>query len=68
MNAYAWAPQKLGPGATEPGPDTTASFGPTQGALLLFKINTSVYDNRPLTLEIRGGPSQKVWGHISLDL
>ena len=39
-----------------------------QGALLLFKINTSVYDNRPLTLQIRGGQSQKVWGSIALDL
>ena len=67
VNLYAWKPQKLSPGAIEPGPDTTASFGPTQGGLLLFKINTSVYDNRPLMLEIRG-PSQKVWGTISLDL
>ena len=67
LNPYAWKPQPLSPGATEPGPDTTASFGPTQGGLLLFKLNTSVYDNRPLTLEIRG-PTQKVWGTISLDL
>jgi hypothetical protein len=44
-----------------------ASFGPTQGGLLLFKLDTSVYDNRPLTLEIRG-PSGRVWGTISLDL
>jgi hypothetical protein len=66
-NPYAWTTQTLEPGAVEPGPDTTASFGPTQGGLLLFKLNTSVYDNRPLTLEIRG-PTQKVWGTISLDL
>jgi hypothetical protein len=67
LNPYAWTAQTLAPGAVEPGPDTTASFGPTQGGLLLFKINSSVYDNRPLTLEIRG-PSQQVWGTISLDL
>ena len=67
VNLYAWTAHRLGPGDTEPGPDTTASFGPTQGGLLLFKLNTSVYDNRPLMLEIRG-PSQKVWGTISLDL
>jgi hypothetical protein len=66
-NPYAWTAQTLSPGGVEPGPDTTASFGPTQGGLLLFKLNTSVYDNRPLTLEIRG-PTQKVWGTISLDL
>jgi hypothetical protein len=68
-NPYAWTAESLAPGATEPGPDTTASFGPTQGALLLFKLDTSVYDNRPLTLEIRGpNPARKLWGTISLDL
>jgi hypothetical protein len=67
LNAYAWTSQPLAPGQIEPGPDTTASFGPTQGGLLLFKLNTNVYDNRPLTLEIRG-QTGKVWGTISLDL
>jgi len=66
-NPYAWTAQSLAPGETEPGPDTTASFGPTQGALLLFKLDTSVYDNRPLTLEIRG-PNQQLLGTVSLDL
>jgi hypothetical protein len=67
LNAYAWTPQTLAPGGVEPAPDTTASFGPTQGAVLLFKLNNSVYDNRPLTLEIKS-PSGKRWGTISLDL
>ncbi len=67
INPYAWTARSLAPGDTEPGPDTTASFGPTQGALLLFKLPASVYDSRPLTLEIRG-PSGKVWGIISADL
>jgi hypothetical protein len=67
LNPYVWSSQSLAPGATEPAPDTTASFGPTQGALLLFKLNASAYDNRPLTLEIRG-QTGKVWGTISLDL
>ena len=31
-------------------PDSIASDGPTQGALLLFKIQTVSLDNRPLTL------------------
>ncbi len=53
LNPYAWTAQSLAPGDTEPAPGTTASFGPTQGSLLLFKLPTSVYDNRPLTLEIR---------------
>ena len=68
MNGYAWTTQTLKPGAVEPGPDTQGSFGPTQGGLLLFKLNNSVYDNRPLTLEIRGGPEHRVWSTISLDL
>lgn len=67
LNPYAWTSQSLTPGATVPAPDTTATFGPTQGSLLLFKLDTSVYDNRPLDLEIRG-PSRQLWGTISLDL
>ena len=69
LNPYAWTAQSLAPGAIEPAPDTTASFGPTGGSLLLFKLPNSVYDNRPLTLEIRGpAPTRRVWGTISLDL
>jgi len=67
VNQYAWTAQSLPPNGTEPAPDTIASFGPTQGGLLLFKLPTSVYDNRPLTLQIMG-PSGKVWGTIALDL
>lgn len=35
-----------------PAPDTVSSQGPTQGAMLLFKIQTVSLDNRPLTLTI----------------
>src|ERR1700684_1732107 len=35
-----------------PALDTTAANGPTQGALLLFKIQVVSLDNRPLTLKI----------------
>lgn len=66
-NGYAWTAQTLHPGATEPAPDTLASFGPTQGGLLLFKLPTTVYDNRPLMLDILG-PGGHIWGSISLDL
>jgi hypothetical protein len=66
-NPYVWTSQMLKPGAIEPNPNTTAGFGPTAGGLLLFKVNTDVYSNRPLTLEIRGDTG-KVWGTISLDL
>lgn len=67
LNPYAWTAQSLPAGGIEPAPDTAASFGPTGGGLLLFKLPITVYDNRPLILEIRG-PSGRVWGTISLDL
>jgi hypothetical protein len=67
LNPFAWTAMKLAPLDTEPGPGTIASDGPTQGGLLLFKLNTSVYSNRPLTLWILG-PDDKRLGGISLNL
>jgi hypothetical protein len=67
VNPYAWTKQTLQALGTEPGPDTTAAFGPTQGGLLLFKLGDSAYANRPLTLQIRS-PSSQLWATISLDL
>jgi hypothetical protein len=66
-NPYAWSSQTLAPSGTEPAADTNASTGPTQGRLLLFKLNTSVYSNRPLKLEIFGSGQPQPSG-ISLDL
>jgi hypothetical protein len=68
LNPYAWSAQTLAPGETQPGPDTPASYGPTQGELVLFKMNESIYSNRPLTLQIRSPSNGKVWARISLDL
>ena len=67
VNDFAWTAQTLAPNDTEPAPDTVASNGPTQGQLLLFKLNTSAYANRPLTLEILGSSNQQL-ASISLDL
>jgi hypothetical protein len=66
-NPYAWTSVPLAPSAVEPGQDTTASFGPTQGRLLLFKLPTQVYSNRPLTLQINA-QGQESPSTISLDL
>lgn len=66
-NRYAWTSRVLQPSGTEPAPNTAASFGPTQGGLVLFKLPNVVYSNRPLTLYIYPSGS----GHpatISLDL
>lgn len=67
LNQFAWTSQKLDPGAIQPTPGTIAANGPTQGGLVLFKLNESVYSNRPLRLEIRS-PTGKVWATIMLDL
>jgi hypothetical protein len=67
VNPFAWTAMPLANLATEPGPNTVASLSPTQGGLLLFKVNTSVYSNRPLTLYILG-PDDRQLGGISLNL
>jgi hypothetical protein len=67
LNAYAWTPQHLPPSGTQPLANTTAALGATGGNLLLFKLPTSVYSNRPLTLQIYSSGSSKP-GQISLDL
>jgi hypothetical protein len=66
LNPYAWRPMDLLPSYTEPALNTTMSEGPTQGGLLLFKLNESVYSNRPLTLRIH--PQSGESASISLDL
>jgi hypothetical protein len=66
VNPFAWTSETLAHGGIEPGPDSPGFFSATQGLELLFRLNTSVYSNRPLTLEIypqNGKPST-----ISLDL
>jgi hypothetical protein len=67
VNQYAWTSQTLLPQGTEPGADTTAAAGPTGGGLVLFKLPTSVYANRPLTLGIYV-PGRSQPSTISLDL
>ncbi len=67
VNPFAWTAQSLAPQETEPGADTTAGAGPTGGAMLLFKLDTAVYANRPLTLEIHQ-PGVAKPSTISLDL
>ncbi len=51
-NPYAYRPGIVPANSVVPAADTTAYFGPTQGALLLFKIKVVSLDNRPLILRI----------------
>lgn len=67
LNPLAWGPQSLAPSGTEPAPGTAAWSVPPQGGLVLFKLNNSVYSNRPLTLQIYA-PGQTKPSTVSLDL
>jgi hypothetical protein len=51
-NAYAFRGGPVPAKGQLPTPDSTASFGPTQGALLLYKLNLASLDNRPLKIKI----------------
>ena len=52
MNPFAYRPETIARNSRLPALDTTAANGPTQGALLLFKIQVVSLDNRPLTLKV----------------
>jgi hypothetical protein len=67
VNSFAWTARTLLPKGTEPEVSSMASYGPTQGGEVLFKINDSAYANRPLTLEIHAA-GQPTPSMISLDL
>lgn len=67
LNPFAWNSRTLVYGETEPSQDSIASQFYTGGKLILFKLNTSIYSNRPLTLYILS-PSGQKWASISLDL
>ncbi len=69
-NALSYQPRSVQSKSGQPvlpDPDAAAGSGPIQGSMLLFKLKTSVYANRPLELEIvppgGGEPSS-----IELDL
>jgi hypothetical protein len=52
VNAFAYRPLAVPAKGRLPMPDTGPDFGPTQGAMLLYKIDTASLDNRPLELTI----------------
>ncbi|HYM54722.1 MAG TPA: hypothetical protein VES97_05125 [Solirubrobacteraceae bacterium] len=51
-----------------PAPDSIADFGPTQGALLLYKIQIVSLDNRPLTLRIASPQNPTETASAELDV
>jgi hypothetical protein len=52
VNPYTYRGGTVPGNGRLPQPDTIASDGPTQGALLLFKIQIVSLDNRPLTFHV----------------
>lgn len=66
-NPFAYVPRNVATDGGQPllpDPASAAGAGPTKGSMLLFKLNTTVYANRPLELEIAppggGAPSSVV--------
>ncbi len=66
-NVFAYQPvgvQSQNGQPVEPDPESAAGSGPINGSMLLFKLRTSVYANRPLNLVITppggGAPSTVV--------
>jgi hypothetical protein len=51
-NDFAYRDQTVPGNGQVPRPNTPAANGPTQGAVLLYKIKVISLDNRPLTLKI----------------
>jgi len=52
VNLFAYRGETLPPKGRLPALNTVAAAGPTQGAVLLYKIKLVSLDNRPLTLKI----------------
>jgi hypothetical protein len=55
-NIFAYRAHPLKHGACIPEPGSLAAAGPTQGALLIFKLPLSALENRPLDLIIESPP------------
>jgi hypothetical protein len=55
-NVFAYREQALRPGECLPNEASATSFGPTGGAMILFRIPFSDTENRPFELEIEGEP------------
>lgn len=55
-NPFAYRRESLGPGECLPNEASATSFGPTGGALILFRVPFMDTENRPFELEIEGEP------------
>ncbi len=67
QNEYAYRAAPIAAKDQIPQADTTAANGPTQAAVLVYKLPVTAYDNRPLTLKITD-PSSNQTGTVQLDV
>ena len=51
-----------------PRPDTPAATGPIRGAMVLFRVDRAVTENRPIELEIPPASTGGEQAHVELDL
>ncbi|MEA2272425.1 MAG: hypothetical protein QOI98_1133 [Solirubrobacteraceae bacterium] len=68
INSFAYRPTTLDPKGLIPLPDTPAYDGPTQGAVVLFKLKEPSFDNRPLVLSIESAVTPGQFAHVDLDV
>jgi hypothetical protein len=67
-NPFAYRAGNLAPDGRIPALSSVAASGATQGALLLFKINVTSLDNRPLELKIVDQANPGVSANAELDV
>ncbi len=69
VNVFSYSPTSLRPDTILPRPDTPASFSPTAGTMLLFKLTLSSYQNRPLTFRVKAAdPDGPAEAQLDLDV
>jgi hypothetical protein len=59
-------PTSIEPGGELPQPDTVPAHGPIGGSMILFRVDETVTENRPLELEIPGESGET--GKVELDI
>jgi hypothetical protein len=67
-NLFAYRPGPIAPNSQIPPPGTIAADAPTQGALLLYKIQIVSLDNRPLQIRIVSPQNPRESASAELDV
>jgi hypothetical protein len=57
-NDFRYVPRPVAPGGLIPEPDSAAGNGPVQGSLLLFRLDRTAIENRPLEFIIESPVAQ----------